>query len=317
MPNDKAITRDLIGTLVKSTEKSIAYEPLNYFLNFQKKLNYNNGLNMKVVNSVVYLKYQDKFIFSDKDGCSLKIVTNILGTNPLIQAFKDPHLEKPLQLCLGRNDQILVGDQNKIVVFDSNFTFLRIIKINLADDYKMKVDLTDHKSLLYISDINASEIAVILSHQNKIRNKICITRPEHMDFDENFLYVTSYPILHLNKKSKQVGSIQSKSNCIFVLNKFNYDVVRTIKSDNWLGPKGLFIDQFSNILTVVDHLYNDRKLIGNKYLWINNLKQEKNVQWFKVCENDCDINSYFISDTIFIICYNSHLNLYFLTKTQV
>ena len=317
MPNDNAIAKDFIGTLVRSNEKSIVYESFNYSLDFQKNFYFDDKLNIETVHSIVYLKNQDKFIFSDNNEGSLKTVTNILGTNTLIQAFKDSHLEKPLQLCVGRNDELFVGDQNKIVVFDSNLTFLRIFKTNLANDYKMKVDLTDRRSLLYISDFIAGEIVVRLSNYNKIENKINILRPEYMDFDENFLYVTSYPIYQLRKQETQVSSIQKRSNCIFVLNKFNYEVVRTIKSAFWLGPQGLFIDQCSNIFTVVSQLECGYILSRNKCLCINDSQHDDSMQFVEFFEDESKDITYFINENIFIVCYGSSLDIYCLNKQGI
>ena len=98
-----------------------------------------------------------------------------------------------------------------------------------------------------------------------------------MDFDENFLYVTSFPNFTINGKNHRVEGIQKKSNCIFVLNKTKYDVLRTIKFEDWLGPEGLFLDKFFNILTVIDKLNID-KTLGERRLYIKNLKLQGSVQ---------------------------------------
>ena len=133
-----------------------------------------------------------------------------------------------------------------------------------------------------------------------------------MDFDENFLYVTSYPDFSINGSNHRVEGVQKKSNCIFVLNKTKYDVVRTIKFEDFLGPEELFLDKFDNIMTVIDELNTD-KTLGETFLCITNLKNEGSSQYIPVLVNDDDeekIISYLITENIFIICYEKFIGIF-------
>ena len=114
-----------------------------------------------------------------------------------------------------------------------------------------------------------------------------------------------------------------------MLNKTKYDVVRTINFEDGLGPKGLFIDKYDNILTVLNE-FNDNKTIGEKRLYIKNLKNEDCVQlveydkheWFydyaveedeeNEDEDDDDFKteSFLISENTFIICYKRIIGVF-------
>ena len=117
----------------------------------------------------------------------------------------------------------------------------------------MKIDLIDNQNLLYISDRCANKVVVRYSENHKFKTTFDILRPYFIEFDANYIYITSYPDFSISKSTNKVEGLQKKSNCIFLLNKNDFKTVRIISFD-WLGPEGLFIDKNSNILTVAAEL---------------------------------------------------------------
>ena len=186
--NDSMIPASLTASSTLSSMKEPPFNQLkshSYSLEYIENLKVIESENLK---SIIFLKSQKKFIVSDKNSGLLKIV--IFYNFRMIEKFKHSHIKKPQELCLGRNDEIFVSDDSdghKVVVFDSKLNYLRQFKLKPMNVSKMKIDLTDDSSLLYISDLYANKIIVRYSTCNKFKTIINIVRPEYMDFDENFL----------------------------------------------------------------------------------------------------------------------------------
>ena len=268
------------------------------------------------LNSVAYLETQKKLLVSDYAKSALYIlsITKNIGFFDIFDTFEHELLKKPGKLCIGKDDQIFVSEhsnRDRILVFDSNLIYLRQIKLKQMNISKMKIDLTDNQNLLYITDRCANKVVVRYSENHKFKTTFDILRPDFIEFDVNYIYITSYPDFSINKTTDEVHGLQKKSNCIFVLNKNDLKTVRIISLDDWLGPIGLFFDKNSNILTVAAVLdRHSMRISSNQFLHEispNGTLVEKFC--IKLSEyHDLWINDCCIIDKYLFICNENHLN---------
>ena len=173
----------------------------------------------------------------------------------------------------------------------------------------MKIDLTDNQYLLYISDRDDNKVVVRYSENHKFKTTFDIFRPECIDFDVNYIYITSYPDFSRNKSTDRVHGLQKKSNCIFLLNKNDFKTVRIISFDDWLGPEGLFIDKNSNIFTVASEL-DRRSMESSTNCFLHLIAPNGTlIQKFEIedDEDDEDESFYYINDEFMFICKDKHL----------
>ena len=229
------------------------------------------------LSSYVYLESQNKFIVCDKKNSVLHILffDKTLGRIYPYESFEHLCLLKPKHLCAGNFDQIFVSEHsngNKIVIFSlhfQNFEYHDEINLKQINIDQMKMDLTDNRNLLYISDMSANKVFVVNSkrkhnHKHEFNTDIDIFRPNYIEFDVNFIYITSY--ISYSEISEDV--IESKYNSISVLNKTNYELVRIIHFDDWFMPIGLYIDKNRNIFTRATVFRSKNENINGQYLFI-------------------------------------------------
>ena len=69
---------------------------------------------------------------------------------------------------------------------------------------RMKIDLTDNQNLLYISDWCANKVVVRYSENHRFKTTFDIMRPHEIEFDVNFIYITSFPDFSFNKSTDRV-----------------------------------------------------------------------------------------------------------------
>ena len=260
--------------------------------------------------SIALLKNQNKLILSDKNGGLLKIIDL---DSYSIDSFKNANIKKPAALCIGKNDVLFVSDHakfDKILVFDTiNMNYLRQFKIKPMFVSNMKIDLLNEQNLLYLSDTGDDKIVVRFSETDKFKTIINIMKPNFMEFSEEFMYVTSQPDFNLNKKARRLEGLQKGSNCIFILNKKNYEIVKKITFENWLVPFGLHLDKNLNILTTASELSETRIVSENPFLYFINSSGEL-VQKTEIeigLKRPCSISFH---DNYFFICDDTILSLF-------
>jgi hypothetical protein len=340
IPNEINVEKNLIGRLYQpisfQSSKEIsqlvasslsypqnvpAIEPTSWFAQTLNETTYNDECmekNLEIelsdsggLTSVVYLKTLKKLIVNDYKNAALYILdtTSSIG---LFGTFKHELLKKPEELCVGKDDQIFVSEHSngdRILIFDANLNYLRQIKLKPMNVSKMKIDLLVNQNLLHISDRRSNRVVVRYSENNKFKTTIDILRPEYIEFDVNYIYITSYPDFTHNGRTGEIEGLQKKSNCIFLLNKSDFRTVRFVPFDDWLGPEGLFIDKNSNILTVAAVL--DRQLMkssSSKYIHViaanGTLAEKIEIEDY----DDDDYNEiYCIVDKYIFICKKKSL----------
>ena len=199
---------------------------------------------------------------------------------------------------------------DKIIVFDStNMIYLRQFKIKPMFVSNMKIDLFDEQHLLYLSDNSDDKIVVHYSETDKFKNVIKIMKPNFLELNKDFLFVTSQPSFNLNKKARRLEGLQKGSNCVFILNKSNYEIIKRITFENWLVPFGIQLDENSNILTTASQLSETRIVSDNPYLYIINLDGDllQKIEIDVALRRPCSISFY---NDLFFLCDDSILSIF-------
>jgi hypothetical protein len=60
------------------------------------------------------------------------------------------------------------------------------------------------------------------------------------------------------------------SNCIFIISKSNYSILNAIRIDEWIDPRGLYVDDNLNILTTAFKLDEQNNRSDWRHLFVMN-----------------------------------------------
>lgn len=188
----------------------------------------------------------------------------------------DFRLSEPLGICVccyNNNEEIVVGDvkENKIFVFDSNFNYKRSFgDKNLFEPQYLACDTScnDGKCYLYISNISSNYITVWDIMTGQFIRKINIDFPRGIQFTSDKIFVESPVTFESDKNNEnKVEKIKKGSNCVFVLDKEKFEIIETIKFDDWLSPCGLHIDLNMNMCLIAYNLNKDNEKSEFRYLY--------------------------------------------------
>ena len=222
--------------------------------------------------SIAFLKNQNKLVLSDKNEGVLKIVDL---DSCFVDNFKHAHIKKPSALCIGKNNELYISEHSKgnhrVLVFDENLNYLKQMSLKPMYVTSIKIDLFDEQNLLYITDNSDDKIVVRYTEIDRFKEAIKVLKPSFIEFSKDFIFVISYPSFNLNKKARRLEGFQKGSNCIFVINKSDQEIVRRICFDNWLIQPGLCLDEELNITTIAFELSETRILSTSTYLYIISL----------------------------------------------
>ena len=287
----------------------------NYlFIEHISNISFSNSADLT---SFVYLPSVNKFIICDEKNSVLNMLNFSDSCVSLIshKKLQNDHLKKPTHLCAGKNDEIFVSEHSngdRIFVFDSNLKYLRHCKIKPMFISKMKIDLTNHQNLLYISVVEDNKVSVLNSENFECKTDLEIMRPNYIEFDVNFIYITSYPSFKTNFKTGQIEALQKKCNCISVLQKNNYGIISVINFDNWFIPRGLYVGKNGYIYTRAAVLDQNRIQIGEfLYIMARDGTLIQKIE-FKNCVNEIgrclmitDEFIFYLKDGIFFTSYRA------------
>jgi hypothetical protein len=252
--NETSVQKDSVGELIKpiSIIKSSIDLPIN---------------DAKEMLSLAYLK--NKVVACDFNAASLHFLS--LDTWS-IDTFEDVLIKEPSGLCVGKNDELFIAECsiNNVIVYDHKLNFLRQLNTQekLREALKMKIDLIETKNLLYISHKNHDKITVWNSQRGNLVDTIKIKAPSCMEFSQDFLYVLSYTEWDRDEQTGKLVNLQKDTNCIFILDKFNYETVDKIMFDYWLQPFGLYLDKNINIITTAYELNENNEVSNDRFLYV-------------------------------------------------
>lgn len=224
---------------------------------------------------MTYLRSKRKIAISDYLDKSIKLLDS---NGTYLSTFNQPGLmHKPWSICSNSRSEIFLHDWEKkeIIKFDSNMKCLghlgdrKILNVSY-----MAID-NDNESVLYISHYIDNKITIWNLIDSKLVHSIDIDSPEYMQINRNKIYVTSHCDAEYVDEKKELKQIKNGSNCIFIINKNSYAVVCTIRLDDWVELRGLYIDENSNIITTAFKL--DEKKIRSDFRYLYTLNERKNI----------------------------------------
>lgn len=214
-------------------------------------------------------------ILTDEQS-SLIHITDLEG-NLLDSKNPEGMLKQPVGICiktLNDIEEIYIGDfhEHKIFVFDSDFNYIR----EFGDCSSLKIpqviafDETEKNlNSLYVSDVTNNQITVWNSTNGELEKKLEIDSPYTIRFTINKMFIISTAVFELDEYEKnKFSKITKGSNCIFVLDKESFEIINSIKIDNWLTPSTLYIDTNSNIYTLAYEIDKNNVKTEFKYFYI-------------------------------------------------
>jgi hypothetical protein len=183
--------------------------------------------------------------------------TKILGLIKLDHKLKD---SRPWAIAFDeRNNHLYIGDYacKKISVFTVNHDAM--IKVKEIDDNVHldqidAIDIDSEENLLYVCDTMNDDVSVWSTATSSFVASKSVKSPSMTRAKEKCLYVVStlesdFGNIMKRRTSSSITNTE-RSDCIYVYNRYTWEVLKTIRLMDWSNPRGLHIDDNYNIITV-------------------------------------------------------------------
>lgn len=231
----------------------------------------------------------NRLLVTDEFSREVKF-TDLLG-NFLTATNPENVLVRPYAICVNSRNQIIIGDRGRegIFLFNSQFEFLLHFGKNFKNTISyMRCDPLN-ASTLYVTHCNDNELTIWDLDRQKLSMETKLDKPEYLAITSDKIFVTSCTCHEYNEKRKKfVEKLKSGSNCIFILDKFNLNVLQLIKYNDWLQPGGLHVDVKHQIIVTTAYIINgDKSQSDSRYLFFIDYENQ-NIQ-DKICLNDVKI----------------------------
>jgi hypothetical protein len=204
-------------------------------------------------------------IVSDFEDESLKLFDS---ENKLVDTIRHEKIKKPWSLCIDSYDNLYLCELSKtplttILIFDSNLKFVYEFELkkwrNPAVD-SIIIDEQSSRKILLVSSRCDNKIGVWNGMNGEFLKLIDICCPYFMQFNDDNLFVISGTDFKIDK-DRRLAKLNNGLNCIFILNRYSYEIVKKIRNSNWISPIGLSIID-SNIITVARYI-NEENVVSN------------------------------------------------------
>ncbi len=171
-----------------------------------------------------------------------------------------------------KKKHLYTGDDKNcnIFVFDENMMKIDSISIVPDEISITALEVDSERNLLYVSDDFGDCIFVWNTSTKTILEKQSVDFPSSMKIKNHLIFVvsgTEKTKFRKNNKKCKLLSYELGSNCIFVYDRFEWTLKRTIRHD-WLNPRGLHIDDNMNILTVALKISKQDMVSFSEYLYV-------------------------------------------------
>lgn len=226
----------------------------NFIGNFSLPLNYEmkNKVQQVIFNAKdlwrgLYVEHENKLILTDLASNSLKILDK---NGDLIEVVKKDFIKDPYIICSNICNEIFIycSSDAKINVLNDKFDLIRQFNTcEVSGAHYMTIDWFDENQLLYMSHSDDDKISIWESNTGKFVKTFQATAPTYIACCKENVYVIS-ETKYESKNS--LVPISNSENCIFVIDKLSCVFKKKIKYPDWLCQRGLFIDNFLNIITV-------------------------------------------------------------------
>lgn len=211
----------------------------------------------------------------------------------------------PLAICSSNEikKKLFVGDceRHEIMVFDDELNLLKRFGRNLIK-YPNSLTVDDDTHLVYVTDYSGNSLDVFNYETGSLISQITIDSPSHLKLFNDKLYVISGIEVELFKGERRLSKVTKGSNCVFEVEKKTLKIQSTIKSDKWLSPMGIHLEERNKYLfTAAYYLSTSNQISDYFYLFIIN---STNGQFLHSLELDGiqTIRDFVYTDNKLIIC---------------
>jgi hypothetical protein len=199
---------------------------------------------------IAFNKNTNQLLITDSKEKSIKKINLIGDLEQTIKpmSLNESILEAPYSICINFLNEICIYDwnMNSILIFDEIFNLQAQIDLNKYIQHGKVMNYmvfdTLNPYILYFTNTSGNKVQSIDIKTTKLLNEVQLDSPFDVKIDNEYLYVTSSTSFGQDSMRKKIGKIINGSNCIFILNKGTFELVKTIRHQNWVKPKGIHVD---------------------------------------------------------------------------
>jgi hypothetical protein len=153
-----------------------------------------------------------------------------------------------------KNDLLYVGDfmAQKIYVFTVNHDAMKKVK-EIEDWHLDKIDaleIDNTENLLYVAETIKNQITIWSTSTFSFIETKMIDTPSMIRVKEKCMYVASSTESEFAGRMKTTINTNSVGGCITLYNRYTWAILKTINLADWSNPRGLYIDDNFNVITV-------------------------------------------------------------------
>lgn len=215
---------------------------------------------------MTYLKTENKMVVND---CG-KIKLFDMNWKHL-QTLEYGNFQSLGCFCADKSDRLFIENFpiGKILLFDSNLNYLSDFPHSESKEpSSMQVDIESTPMVLYVSYSNHNKISVYDIQTGKCEHSIEIDSPREMAISRENIFVLSLTGFNKKRFTCEFQKLKFGSNCIFLLNKYDYCVLKKIQIENWLFPNGLLLDKYLNLITTAFQIDCNNLISSNRFLFV-------------------------------------------------
>jgi hypothetical protein len=187
-----------------------------------------------------------------------KIILIDLNGRIVQEINPDSLLDQPGSICSNTNNEIFVHDYAKLKVFVFNDKFKLIRELaneKLVLSFDMIAD--DQTKTLFMSNYFGRSVTAWNMETSELKNEVAINAATFLQQKHDKLYVLSAIESEIfTQMAKREDNVEYNDNCVYILDKLSFQILKKLKIHTCLHPKGLFVDDLLNIYTIAYTIYD-------------------------------------------------------------
>lgn len=201
-----------------------------------------------------------------------KIILIDLNGRVIQEINPDSILDQPGSICSNKRNEILVHDyaKLKVFVFDDKFKLIKqLANEKLVLSFDMVTD--DQTETLFLSNYFNRSVTAWNLETGELKNEVAINAATFLKQKYDKLYVLSAIESELfTQMAKREDKVEYNDNCVYILDKLSFQILKKLNIQTCLHPKGLFVDDQLNIYTSGYTIYDNNE--NPKFLFKYNQK---------------------------------------------
>lgn len=259
------------------------------------------------------LEKRNKVIITDNEHSGIKIFD--FDANTFETHNPNSLLNKPLAICVNRLNELFVGDtvHKKIFVFslDNKLKLLKVFDNPIINSPTcMTIDDENNENILYVTDWANNMVTIWNSYTTDFIYNFNLDSPANIKLNKEKIFILSSIMYDMDHEDKTLKSIRKGTNNILVFNKCSFELINKIEFHNWINPRGLYIDENLNLLTIASEMTRNQTFNDAKFLFIinqNNGELMKKIQLNGVKSGINDM--VFVNNNKFITCFRDNIQI--------